>query len=68
MYLVEYAVMMSNHAAMYNMGQCCTAGSRTYVHEDIYEAFVEKTVQQAKAITTGDPFNKDMQFGALVSS
>lgn len=29
-------------ALFFNMGQCCTAGSRTYVHEDIYDEFVKK--------------------------
>ena len=29
-------------ALFFNMGQCCTAGSRTFVHEDIYDEFVKK--------------------------
>ena len=33
---------MALQALFFNMGQCCTAGSRTYVHEDIYDEFVKK--------------------------
>ena len=34
--------MSAMQALFFNMGQCCTAGSRTFVHEDIYEEFVKK--------------------------
>jgi len=42
-----------------NQGQCCIAGSRTYVHEKIYDEFVKRSVEAAKAIQLGDPFDKD---------
>jgi acyl-CoA reductase-like NAD-dependent aldehyde dehydrogenase len=29
-------------------GQCCAAGSRLYVHEAIYDEFVDKAVKAAK--------------------
>ena len=32
----------TTQALFFNMGQCCTAGSRTYVHQDIYDEFVKK--------------------------
>ena len=34
--------MSAMQALFFNMGQCCTAGSRTFVHEDIYDEFVKK--------------------------
>ena len=40
MNVTKYFVTMQ--ALFFNMGQCCTAGSRTYVHEDIYDEFVKK--------------------------
>jgi len=30
-----------------NMGQCCCASSRIFIHEDIYDAFVEKVTKMA---------------------
>ncbi|KAL4227778.1 Retinal dehydrogenase 1 [Mactra antiquata] len=55
---IDKVVDFANDAAMTNMGQCCIAGSRTYVHEDIYEEFVKKTIERAKKRTVGDPWTK----------
>jgi acyl-CoA reductase-like NAD-dependent aldehyde dehydrogenase len=41
-----------------NCGQSCIAGSRTYVHESIYEDFVKRCEKIANAIIVGDPFDK----------
>lgn len=38
-----------------NVGQSCVAGSRTFVHESIHEAFVERAIKVAEAIRVGDP-------------
>jgi aldehyde dehydrogenase (NAD+) len=46
-------------ALQFNMGQCCAAGSRTFVHEDIYDQFVAKTVELARKRTIGDPFSSE---------
>lgn len=32
-----------------SQGQCCCAGSRLFVHEDIYEEFVRRSAERAKA-------------------
>ncbi len=47
-------------------GQCCTAGSRTFVHEDIYDEFVKKAVQRAQNRKVGDPFDDDTEQGPQV--
>ena len=36
-------------------GQTCVAGSRAYIHESIYDAFVDRIVGRAQQITIGDP-------------
>lgn len=33
-----------------NMGQCCCASSRIFIHEDIHDAFVEKVTALAKGL------------------
>merc|ERR1711920_19616 len=35
-----------------NMGQCCCASSRIYVHEDIHDKFVDKVMDHAKKLRT----------------
>ncbi len=56
----------AHNAAFANMGQVCNAGSRTYVHEDIYDQFVQKSVELAKKRVIGDPFDKSTQAGPQV--
>jgi aldehyde dehydrogenase (NAD+) len=45
---VDLAVEQTHHGLFFNMGQCCCAGSRTYVQEEIYEEFKKKLVEKAK--------------------
>jgi aldehyde dehydrogenase (NAD+) len=48
------------HSGVYsNHGQSCNAGSRVFVHEDIYDEFVKKQIELAKNIKVGDPFASD---------
>ena len=49
-----------------NCGQSCVAGSRTYVHEDIYDKVVEGCVKYAKNIKVGDPQDKTTTQGAVI--
>ena len=53
---VDKAVACSLAGAMANMGQCCIAGSRTFVQEEIYDEFVKRTVELAKQRIVGDPY------------
>lgn len=43
------------------------AGSRTFVHESIYDKFIEKCIAIAKRIVVGDPLDKKTTQGAIVS-
>lgn len=63
---LDYAVENAHQALFFNMGQVCTAGSRTYVHEDIYDEFVKRSVARAKAKTVGDPFDVKNESGPQV--
>jgi len=35
-----------------NLGQCCCASSRIFVHEDVHDAFIEKIVKMASRLRT----------------
>jgi acyl-CoA reductase-like NAD-dependent aldehyde dehydrogenase len=53
---------------MTNMGQCCIAGSRTFVHEDIYDEFVKKSVERANRRTVGDPWENPENGPQVISA
>ncbi|XP_054724447.1 aldehyde dehydrogenase 1A1-like [Uloborus diversus] len=54
---VDEAVVIAHNALFMNHGQCCCAGSRTFVHEDIYDEFVKKSTALAMKRVVGDPFD-----------
>jgi acyl-CoA reductase-like NAD-dependent aldehyde dehydrogenase len=56
---------MAHFALFYNAGQCCTAASRTFVHEKVYDEFVKKAAARAQRRVVGDPFD-DVESGPLV--
>jgi 5-carboxymethyl-2-hydroxymuconic-semialdehyde dehydrogenase len=48
-------------------GERCTAGSRIFVQETVYDDFVAKFAARAKAIKVGDPMDETSQVGALIT-
>ena len=48
------------------MGQCCTAGSRTFVEASIYDKFVEAATERAKKRSVGNPFDPKYEQGPQV--
>jgi aldehyde dehydrogenase (NAD+) len=63
---MEKAVEGSHFALFYNQGQCCCAGSRTFVEDKVYDEFVERSVSRAKKRTVGNPFDKATEQGPQV--
>ena len=63
---LDKAIEGSHFALFFNQGQCCCAGSRTFVEEKIYDEFVEKSVARAKKRTVGNPFDKNTEQGPQV--
>jgi len=63
---LDMAVEGSHMALFSNMGQACTAGSRTYVHESIYDEFVKKAVEKAQNRVVGDPWDPKTQSGPQI--
>ncbi|XP_046871785.1 aldehyde dehydrogenase 1A1-like [Hypomesus transpacificus] len=52
---LEYAVQQAHSGLFFNQGQCCLAGSRVFVEEPIYEEFVRRSVEKARAKILGNP-------------
>ena len=50
------------------MGQCCCAGTCIFVHEKVYDEFLQKFTEKTKRIRVGDPFELESDLGALVSN
>ncbi|CAF0841927.1 unnamed protein product [Brachionus calyciflorus] len=50
-----------------NQGQSCCASSRIFVHENVYEKFLEKLKAIAESKVVGDPFDENTTNGALIS-
>lgn len=65
---LEEAVSRSAFGVFSASGQSCMAASRTLVHRDIHEEFVERFSVKANAIRVGDPLDPTIQVGATTSS
>jgi betaine-aldehyde dehydrogenase len=50
-----------------NQGELCAAGTRIFVHRDLYDDVVAGVAEAAKGIRVGDPFDPDAQMGALIN-
>ena len=61
------AAISSVRAAFQNQGEICLCNSRILVEEKVYEAFVEKFIGTASLIRPGNPEDKEIQMGPLVS-
>ena len=63
---LDYAVATSSFGLFFNQGQCCCAGSRIFVQENIYDEFVAKSVEAARKIKVGDPFDDQTDQGPQI--
>eukprot|EP00794_Sanderia_malayensis_P009842 gene9842-10852_t len=64
---IDEAVELSHFALFFNQGQVCCAASRTFVHESIYDEFVEKSAQRAAQRKLGNPLDLSTNQGPQVS-
>ncbi len=64
---LDAAVDTLMDGAMYNAGQCCCGIERIYVHESLYDAFVEKAVAWVKTLKLGNPFDAESTLGPMAN-
>jgi len=62
---VDAAVETLMDGAMYNSGQCCCGIERIYVHESLFDAFVEKSVALVKGYRLGNPLDSETTIGPM---
>jgi len=63
---LDHAVEQSHFGLFFNMGQCCCAGSRTFVEESIYDEFVRRCTERAKKHKVLDPFDPTSDHGPQI--
>ena len=54
----DKSVNQANLSLFFNAGQCCIAGSRTYVHSSLYDRFVEESGKMAAKIKLGNSLSE----------
>jgi len=65
---VEQAIGGAANAIFFNQGQVCTAGSRVYIQNSIYDQVVDKIAEMADQMVLGDGFNEQTQIAPLISA
>ncbi|MGM3276630.1 5-carboxymethyl-2-hydroxymuconate semialdehyde dehydrogenase [Ralstonia sp. 24A2] len=48
-------------------GERCTAGSRIFVQENVYDDFVRKFAERAKRLVVGDPADEKTNVGSMIT-
>jgi acyl-CoA reductase-like NAD-dependent aldehyde dehydrogenase len=64
---IDAAVDTLLDGAMFNAGQCCCGIERIYVHESLYDAFVEKAVAWVNAQKLGNPLDPETTMGPMAN-
>ncbi len=54
--------------AMFNSGQCCCGIERIYVHESLYDRFVDKAVAWVRKAKLGSPFDPLTTMGPMANT
>ncbi|WP_375570212.1 aldehyde dehydrogenase family protein [Ahrensia marina] len=62
---MDWAVDTLMDGAMFNAGQCCCGIERIYVHESLYDTFVEKAVTWVNTLKLGNPTDPETTLGPM---
>ena len=62
---IEQTAAAVLEGVVYNNGQSCCAVERVYVHEKIFDRFVDAYVKQAKKMVIGNPMDAATEIGPL---
>ncbi|MCM2471955.1 aldehyde dehydrogenase family protein [Rhizobium sp. CG5] len=64
---LEAAVDTLMDGATFNSGQCCCGIERIYVHESLFDSFVEKSVAWVSNYKLGNPLDPDTSLGPMAN-
>lgn len=60
---IDAAASTGAQARTINSGQSCIAAKRFIVHEEVYDEFLEKFIEEMNSLTIGDPTEEDTDIG-----
>jgi acyl-CoA reductase-like NAD-dependent aldehyde dehydrogenase len=63
---LDWAVRRCLVGAFTYAGQVCISVQRMFIHEDIWDGFLERFAAGAKAIQSGDPLDPETELGPMV--
>lgn len=64
---LDAAVATLIDAAMFNSGQCCCGIERIYVHQSLFDTFVEKAVTLVEGYRLGNPLEETTDIGPMAN-
>jgi acyl-CoA reductase-like NAD-dependent aldehyde dehydrogenase len=64
---LDAAVDTLMDGVMYNSGQCCCGIERIYVHDSLYDRFVEKSAALVAKYKLGNPLDEETTLGPMAS-
>jgi phenylacetaldehyde dehydrogenase len=65
---IAAAVQGAGMAAYVNMGECCVAGARLFVHEKVYDQMVDGLSRYARELKVGPGIEESTQMGPLITA
>ena len=65
---MDVAIPGAANGIFFNQGQCCNAGSRLYIEQEVYDEVVEGISDEAGKIKVGAGIDADTQMGPLTSA
>lgn len=65
---LDKATQYALDASIVNSGQDCTAATRVYVNNLVYDKFIEIIKKKAEKVVIGDPSKSNTSIGPLISS
>ena len=63
---IDKAVEAAMFSRYLNCGQVCTCNERMYIHEAVYDEFLEKYIRASSKLKIGDPMDPDTDLGPKV--
>jgi acyl-CoA reductase-like NAD-dependent aldehyde dehydrogenase len=64
---LDVAVKGSLSGVFYHAGQVCMSGTRIFVHDAVYDEFMDRAVAAVETINVGDPMDYETTMGPLIS-
>ncbi|MFD0693540.1 gamma-aminobutyraldehyde dehydrogenase [Paenibacillus sp. GCM10027628] len=64
---LDDAAFWAMAGGFYNSGQDCTAATRIYIQETVYDEFIQKLIAFVEGTAIGDPLLPDTQVGPVIS-